>query len=337
MSTASRFRSVLCCLALLAGAEIARAQDVGVSTIINLHPAVMLRHPQVRLGDIADIIDADSARRNRLAGLDLTKFDLTSDLTIQKDFVDVRTQLAGYPAGTILFQGAEKTVISAPVLINLTDLSVEQAVHESLCRLFQVSRDELNVKLVGPFMGAWLPNQDKLLHPRVEVVPPSQLPLGKSQLTLRILDGDRVVAGRPAAFEVSRKQRVVVATSTLNRSVVVNAEFVREEIRFVDQAVDQLTLQQVSGRSVVQPLKPGELVTLRHLSGEVRANDPIMVKARDAVRLTARIGKLEVAIPIAEAQEDGRAGQVIKVKNLQTGRIVQGKVVGPGLVDVPLQ
>ena len=61
------------------------------------------------------------------------------------------------------------------------------------------------------------------------------------------------------------------------------------------------------------------------------------VRSRDKVQMTARKGPLVVVLRGAEAQQQGRVGEWINVKNLQSNRIVAAKVVGPGEVEIPLQ
>jgi flagella basal body P-ring formation protein FlgA len=218
----------------------------------------------------------------------------------------------------------------------LTDLGVEETARRALSGQFNLSPDDLNVKLLSPFFGSWLPQTEPETAFRIELMPSPQLPLGRSQLTVRILDGERVIAARPASFEITRRQSVVVALSSLERSQVVTAESIREEMRYVDAPVDRLTAQQVIGHKVAFPLRPEEIITLRHLGEEAVEETPVLVQAREPVRLIARKGVLKVTVPVAEALQSGKKGQVIRVRNLQSNQIVAGVVTGRGEVEVPL-
>jgi flagella basal body P-ring formation protein FlgA len=63
------------------------------------------------------------------------------------------------------------------------------------------------------------------------------------------------------------------------------------------------------------------------------AEDPVLVKAHDSVRLVAAVGNLRVTA-LGEALQDGRSGQTIRVRNVDSGRVVSGHIVGPSVVEV---
>lgn len=61
----------------------------------------------------------------------------------------------------------------------------------------------------------------------------------------------------------------------------------------------------------------------------------VLVRARQRVSMTARIGEVKVTA-VGEAQQDGRAGQTILVQNIDSKKLVSAKVTGPGAVEVDL-
>jgi hypothetical protein len=65
----------------------------------------------------------------------------------------------------------------------------------------------------------------------------------------------------------------------------------------------------------------------------VPKEQPTLVKARDMVRLLARVGSFRVTA-LGEAQQDGRAGQLIRVRNVDSNRIISGRVVDQRVVEV---
>jgi flagellar basal body P-ring formation protein FlgA len=58
-----------------------------------------------------------------------------------------------------------------------------------------------------------------------------------------------------------------------------------------------------------------------------------LVHRGERVQLSARIGAV-IAQVEAEALQDGRLGEVIRVRNLHSGRVQQGRVLRPGQVEV---
>jgi hypothetical protein len=64
------------------------------------------------------------------------------------------------------------------------------------------------------------------------------------------------------------------------------------------------------------------------------AADPkdVLIKSHDNVRIIANIGSARIEAT-GEAMEDGRAGQVIRVRNVESNRIVRGRVETAGIVQ----
>ncbi|SFI36492.1 flagellar basal body P-ring formation chaperone FlgA [Planctomicrobium piriforme] len=334
-----RRRSLALFIAVLAtagGLHVLQAEPEPAKASVRLKASAVVSSEKVRLEDVAEIIDNDPVRRARLRDLDLAVFEQRDALTLDRDFIEIRILLAGFDRSTIVLNGEKQVKILPPAPVSLTDMGVEEAVYTELCRQFSISPDELHVKLVSPFIGNLTSAALKMENPRIEVMRVAQLPLGRSQLTVRILDGERLVIAKPASFEVARRQQVVVATTSLDRTHVLSEANMQNEIRFVDSPVDRLFAEQLVGHRVTTPLKPGEVITLRHVGEEVIPEAPLLVQARDPVRLIAKKGRLTVTIPVAEALQAGKRGQLIRVRNLQSNQIVTGQVVDRGEVHVIL-
>jgi hypothetical protein len=63
------------------------------------------------------------------------------------------------------------------------------------------------------------------------------------------------------------------------------------------------------------------------------ADDAILIRVRDSVRLVAIVGSLHVTA-VGEALQEGRMGQLIRVRNVDSGKVVVGRVAGGSLVEV---
>jgi hypothetical protein len=63
---------------------------------------------------------------------------------------------------------------------------------------------------------------------------------------------------------------------------------------------------------------------------EPKKNEPV-IRTRDLVRIVAPIGNAQLTAS-GEAQQDGKLGDVIRVRNIDSNRIVSGRVEAPGIV-----
>jgi flagella basal body P-ring formation protein FlgA len=60
-----------------------------------------------------------------------------------------------------------------------------------------------------------------------------------------------------------------------------------------------------------------------------------VVKRGDKVVISAANSQVSVRMP-GEALENGNMGTQIRVRNIRSGRVVKGRVTGPGQVDVAM-
>jgi len=59
----------------------------------------------------------------------------------------------------------------------------------------------------------------------------------------------------------------------------------------------------------------------------------VLIKARDNVKIIARVGTARIEAT-GEAQQDGKLGEVIRVRNLESSRVIHGRVEARGIVLV---
>jgi hypothetical protein len=66
---------------------------------------------------------------------------------------------------------------------------------------------------------------------------------------------------------------------------------------------------------------------------ERNENNPILVKPRDMVRLVARIGAMRVTA-LGEALQEGRKGETVRVRNVDSSKVVAGRVADAQVVEI---
>jgi flagella basal body P-ring formation protein FlgA len=59
----------------------------------------------------------------------------------------------------------------------------------------------------------------------------------------------------------------------------------------------------------------------------------VLIKTRDLVKIVAVVGSAHIEAT-GEAQQDGRLGEIIRVKNVESNRIVNGRIESRGVVLV---
>lgn len=121
----------------------------------------------------------------------------------------------------------------------------------------------------------------------------------------------------------------VVPARMIRKDETIEAEAVTvREVRLVAGASSFITdPEQVIGKRARRPLRPQVPITEAWLS------EPYLIKRGDRVTIQVRRGGLRVHT-VGISRSAGQLGHHLTVMNIDSKREVEGKVVGPGLVEV---
>jgi flagella basal body P-ring formation protein FlgA len=131
--------------------------------------------------------------------------------------------------------------------------------------------------------------------------------------------------------EVSLFQPVLVTTRPLPRHGVIapkDVTLMERDVGLLNNAY--LTqLDQVSGLRLRRAVTADTVLAPNHLEQQE------VVKRGDKVVISAANTQVSVRMP-GEALENGNLGSQIRVRNVRSGRVVKGRVTGPGQVEVAM-
>jgi flagella basal body P-ring formation protein FlgA len=287
----------------------------------------------LRLGDVAEIETADEAERRRFESVDLTDATPSTNV-IGRRLIDLRLQLAGFEASDYQLSGSPEVRLLLPATDPINEARLEQQATAELSRHWLIPESDLQVRLAAPVRTQLEEVLARAAAPHVELLARSPQAVGVVTLQLRLLDGDRLLAVRSAQFDVARRTNVLVSGEDLAPGTVLEGDLVRVETRFAAFTPEISKLEEVRGKRLARPLAAGEPLTRRHLVPTVSANEPPVVQPRDAVRVTAHRNGLTIVLRQAEALQPARIGQLVRVRNLDSNRVVVGRVVEAGEVEI---
>jgi flagella basal body P-ring formation protein FlgA len=117
-------------------------------------------------------------------------------------------------------------------------------------------------------------------------------------------------------------EEVVVSSQPLVSNEIVTGKEVRLERRDVStlNARPFYRLDEVVGQQVTRAIAVNETLTHRNL------NRPTLMRRGNAVMLVYDTGDVRVEMP-GTAEENGRAGELIQVKNPSSGKLLRGRVL----------
>ncbi len=144
-----------------------------------------------------------------------------------------------------------------------------------------------------------------------------------------------VVCPGPVAWKlyvpvrVAARQRVVIAARSLKRGVHLG----RADLSMASRNLARLSYgyytrpDEVIGQVLTRNLIQGRVITPTSL------RPPLLVKRGQVVTIKVQEGELSVTAQ-GEALQNGAQGSLVRVRNVESKRIVQGIVIGFGVVEV---
>ncbi len=282
--------------------------------------------PIITLGELATITGDDKERIKALAAIKLGNASSPGHrLALTSDTLGVRLAGAGADLSDINWL-VPPTIIITTAAQTISGDRLQAAASEAL--LTQLSGDgdtELSVTPLG--------------------TPPDVMaPLGSVDLKAEFPAGIRfnaptaaVVAisadGRPFTtvslrFNVKAYQQVVVAARNIAAREAITADSVRTERREIGKMAGYITdTGKVLGLAARRPITAGTPLT------EAAVDKPLMVKRGTVVTILVKAGGMIITAG-GQAMQDGREGELIRVQNVTSRRIVSARVVDKNTVQV---
>ncbi|RMN48038.1 putative Flagellar protein [Pseudomonas syringae pv. apii] len=225
-------------------------------------------------------------------------------------------------SGTVSLARAENFTLPEQ-LIGVTQGFLEFTVEDYLATNQIDGRHDIQVKQLDPRlrMGAC----DKDLTATLE----SPRPVGRVTVRVRCEGSSPWTVFVPAQVQLFRN--VVTVMRPLKRDAIVTEEDIAMRERDVSSLGQGFlaSLDQAVGQKVVRQMVIDQVIT------PVALEQPQMIHKGDQVVIIARSGSLAVRMP-GEAMSDGGFNEQIRVKNLNSQRVIKANVTGPGQVEVAM-
>ncbi|MDB5994424.1 MAG: flgA [Pseudomonas sp.] len=210
------------------------------------------------------------------------------------------------------------------MLIGVTQGFLEFTVEDYLATSQTEGRYEIQVNQLDPRLR--MPMCDKELTASLES--PAK-PLGRVTVKVRCEGSSPWTVFVPAQVRLFRD--VVTTSRPLRRADIVGPGDVilrERDISLITQGY-LTSLDQAIGQRLTRPTVADQVITLVHLE------QTEVIRKGDQVVITARSGTLSVRMP-GEALSNGGMAEQIRVKNLNSNRVIKAQVIAPGQVEVSM-
>ncbi len=125
------------------------------------------------------------------------------------------------------------------------------------------------------------------------------------------------------------KKEVATAKYEIPRGTIIRAESVTKKVLWLSpkKAKEVAAVEEAVGKVTKKEIKKAEILSLRYLA------EPLLIRRGELVKVLLRTGSIEIEA-VAKAMKNGRLGETVPLKNMSSGRIFSGIVVGPKKVVV---
>ncbi len=298
--------------------------DAHADMSLILREAAVVSGPEILLGDLADLPAEDDGEAAGLAGLSIGPSPMPGETRIVTR-ADVSRVLEGADLTGVGVAGAPQVRISRSSR-SLTEEEVAPVLKSHLASITAWDPEEIEVRAIRNLKDVRVPEGDTSVRFVLKSPPSSFRSL--------LLPLEVTVNGRPArtvwiTADVRINATVMQAARMLPFGTALTGDDIRPvRVEITDpRAVYVRSAGAAAGKVLRRSLRTGELITREALS------DPLVVRSGDTVRLRLEKQNIRLVI-LARAEQDGRMGQSIRVRNLEFARVMKAVVVGPGEVRV---
>lgn len=168
-------------------------------------------------------------------------------------------------------------------------------------------------------------------------------PVGRVTVDVSVKSDRQAPLEIPVTFDVRHYQTVVATARPIPRGRTIQKEDLYLHRWDVTSATDYSTKpEQLIGRVAIRTLAAAQIVREQDLDransatsagGPAGTDRPVQIKRSDRVKLVAKIGDLTISA-VGDAMQDGRIGDTIRVQNIESKTIVQGKVISANEVQI---
>jgi flagella basal body P-ring formation protein FlgA len=311
-------------LAVLMAAAHAAA---GVSATVRAEATV--DSERVTLADVAEVAGAPAALVARLRDIDLGPAPAPGhDRDLTRTYLALRLRQERLEPDSVAWAGAETTRVvrrSTRVL----GATIAQAAAERLRKTLPWPDEDLVIEVPRPPADLTLAAAPDELRYTIALSRGQRL-VGAVPVLVTVGDGEHVLGRTSLLLNVRLFQRVVVARRRIQAGERLTKDHVGlQRTELTSLAHEALTdLGEVLGQEARQTVPAFAVLTSRQIAPPrlvERGSLVLLVAETQGLRITAR----------GIAQQDGAAGQVIRVQNIDSKKVVFGQVVAAQTVRVP--
>lgn len=304
--------------------HFALAQDI----VVTFFEQARVTGSTITLGELADISGGSLEQVQGLGQLQLGAApNPGNSFVLTKEVLNMRLAAAGADLGGIVWQIPSSVTVTGNSQIVSGQTLIDQAMTAIRKQAgSNVLKDDLVISSLG--------HVQDVVAPLGNVTFSTSLPYGiryntPTTVLVAVTVNEKAFAKAGLKFDVKLYRPVAVATREVNTGEIVT----EDALRYERMDIGKLAAGYIMDKKKIVGLMARRPVTLGAVLTDTMVIKPIAIKRGSSVALVARIANMEVTT-IGQAMQDGCEGQLIRVRNASSNKVVLGKVLNESTVEV---
>lgn len=300
--------------------------------VITLKDKVSVQSHVVTIADVAQISGGSEPARLKIGRLDLAEFGTSTNVSIKQKHVAFRLQLGDFPSKLFRIEGEEETFVTAIRVPVNQDGIFETAKNEALKRMPWPAED-LSVRLVQP-ISVTLPSVVDPKEVTMKAEPhTNNVNIGRVQMDVTVFVRGEKKMALPVYLDIRLIQVTAIARRSLAKGEVLSGDNTIADRRVIDPGVKPASAVDLAGKKLKRALGAGQIIQDTDVDLGNDDQSQTFIRNKQTVKMVVKLGAINV-VANGEAMQAGKVGDRIRVQNIDSKKVVVGRIVGPDTVEV---
>jgi len=303
--------------------------DISAGMIdVNLMDEVILDEKTITFRDISTITGDDVELVNKINNIEIGRTPWPNNVRrIDKDFMKMRLNASNVNVSDVNFTNANSVVVSVEST-RITGLEISQKAKEYLLSVLPVADSETTVELIRLPGDQWIPSRRDKIDLAVSLVDTNK-DRGNIGLIVSASSNGIRHFRIPVYFKVRVFEYVAIAKRKIDR----NQQLTKENVFMARRETTKIRGLAFSSRENLEDKTAAVSILPYTILTEDMVEVPPTIKQGSVIKLLIKASGFRI-VTKGLAQQTGYTGEVIKVKNLDSKKILYGEIIDSDRVQV---
>ncbi len=295
---------------------------------ISLEDKVILEDDEIAIKDISTVSGDDTDLVNQVEGIVIGNTPgANSTRRITLDFIKMRLKSASVDVSEVTFTNARSSLVSVEST-KIKGLEIAQKAKEHLLNFLPPNEGETTVEIGRIPADQWVPRRMDKIDFQVTLVDTDK-DRGKIELIVSASSNSKLFFKVPVYFNVRVFEFVVITKRRTGRKQLLTKEdlFIARKETTKLRGMAFSSIDDLKGMTTTMPVQSHAILT------DKMVETPPTVKQGSIVKLIVNKSGFRI-VTKGLAQQSGHKGEVIKVKNLNSMKMLYGKIENSDSIHV---